>query len=74
MNEQKSVYETAKDMNVTRPYACGWYNDPILGFGYQLVRMSDGFVVYQGGERSTLDNVKCEMWDRDINKNQVAFI
>ena len=66
--EQKDVYTTAKEMGLTQPYACGWYNHPDCGFGWQVVRMRDNAILYQSGEGVTEEQLKAHLFDLGINK------
>jgi len=72
MNMQKDVYTTAKEMGVTQPYACGWFNHPDCGFGWQVVRMKDNAVLYQGNVTQT--EIKARLFDMGISKNEIVFI
>lgn len=72
MNMQKDVYTTAKEMGVTQPYACGWFNHPDCGFGWQVVRMKDNAVLYQGNATQT--EIKAWLFDMGISKNEIVFI
>lgn len=59
-------------MGVTQPYACGWYNHPDCGFGWQVVRMKDNAILFQGNVTQT--EIKAHIFDMGINKNEIVFI
>ncbi len=70
--EQKDVYTTAKNMGVTQPYACGWYNHPDCGFGWQVVRMKDNAVLIHSN--CPTEVLKARLFDMGIGKKEIAFI
>jgi hypothetical protein len=67
MTTQKSVYETARQMGITRKYAVG-----MADMHWQIVRMSDYAILYEG--QCDEDYVMAELFRIGINKNDVAFI
>ena len=67
MTIQKDVYETARQMNVTRKYAVGVYN-----FHWQIVRVRDYAILFEA--ECSEDAVKAELFSLGINKEDVAFI
>ena len=73
MNNQKTVYETAKNLNVQTKYAAGWYNHPDCGFGWQVVRMKDDAIIFQSGEISLVE-LKAKLFDMGINKNDISIL
>ena len=67
MTTQKSVYETARQMGITRRYAVGMAN-----MHWQIVRVRDYAILFEA--ECSEDAVKAELFSLGINKEDVAFI
>ena len=67
MTTQKSVYETSRQMGITRKYAVG-----MADMHWQIVRMADYAILYEG--EGDIDYVMAELFRIGINKDDVAFI